>query len=71
MEAMVGMPSYFKEKFLIKEKRKLIEGDKNFGKNYSRFTNKAKPNTVCVKATHEQHNIKVASMERMAAANKR
>lgn len=34
MEAMMGMPSYFKEKFLIKEKRKLIEGDKNFGKNY-------------------------------------
>lgn len=33
MEAMMGMPSYFKEKFLIKEKRKLI-GDKNFGKNY-------------------------------------
>lgn len=37
----------------------------------ARFTNKAKPITVCVKATHGQHNIKVASMERMAAANKR
>ena len=34
MEAMVGMPSYFKEKVLIKERKKLIEGDKNFGKNY-------------------------------------